>query len=152
MHFIILIDMSNIFNNIRICHVLIGLLPGECQNFPEGNGKGPNIRFRTEFCLQLNSFINKNQKKHSKYRKKCVCLRLCFVCLTYRLRILRLLRHKAIHVHISFKATFALFNIAYTISRIAFSISQPLPSALCLLPFALRQCCRSFGPEAIPKL
>lgn len=89
MHFIVLIDMSNVFNNIRICHVLIGLLSGECQYLPKGNGKGPNIRFRAEFGLQLNGvflflfYINIKRRIWPKG------LSFIFVCMAFGLRILR---------------------------------------------------------------
>lgn len=119
MHFIVLIDMSNVFNNIRICHVLIWLLSGECQYLPQGNGKGPNIRLCAEFGLQLNQFLFLLINMNSRIRPKgfLVCFRfgLRILWLSLLMLLLLLLLHggtKAIHAHtqISFKATFALFN------------------------------------------
>lgn len=53
MHFVILVDVSNVLDDIRIRHVLVGLLPCECQYLPQGDGKGPNVWLGTEFGLQL---------------------------------------------------------------------------------------------------
>lgn len=53
MHFVVLVNVSNVLNDIRIRHMLIGLLTRECQYLPQGDGKGPNVRLGAEFGLQL---------------------------------------------------------------------------------------------------
>lgn len=53
MHFVVLVNVSNVLNDIRIRHMLVGLLTRECQYLPQGDGKGPNVRLGAEFGLQL---------------------------------------------------------------------------------------------------
>lgn len=53
MHFVVLVDVSNVLDDIRIRHVLVGLLARERQYLPQGDGKGPNVGLGAEFGLQL---------------------------------------------------------------------------------------------------
>jgi len=52
MHFVVPIYEADVFNYTFVRQMLVGLLPGESQYFPQGNRKGPHIRFRCELALQ----------------------------------------------------------------------------------------------------
>lgn len=74
MHFVVLVNVSNVLNDIRIRHMLIGLLTRECQYLPQGDGKGPNVRLGAEFGLQLGVCVCVICHVHDLLRQLCAFL------------------------------------------------------------------------------